>query len=93
MKELPKEKSNLISHCPLCGYGPWVTTYKSIDELRMSYDICECCGGEFGNDDSVEYYDQWVNEGCKWFDEKFKPKGWDLKDQLKFQIRPWSFPM
>ena len=77
-----------IECCPVCGYDD-IGIYKSYEELRCSYDICDCCGCEYGYDDNESHYDKWVNNGCKWFDKKEKPEGWALELQIKNQIRPW----
>jgi hypothetical protein len=37
----------------------------------MDYNICECCGTEFGLDDEdasfAELRERWVNQGAQWF--------------------------
>jgi hypothetical protein len=57
-----------------------------------SYDVCDCCGYEFGHEDepgtadpvSFETYRQeWIARGCQWFDPDKKPKDWDVKEQLR----------
>jgi len=56
-----------------------------------SYDVCACCGFEFGNDDNPgtaapvtfeQYRHQWLASGCEWFDILCKPASWDWKIQL-----------
>lgn len=44
----------MIDYSPVCGYGPNLG-YPSIEELRRSYEICDCdcCGCEFGYYDNV----------------------------------------
>lgn len=49
------------------------------------YDICPCCGTEFGNDD-VEYTlealrNAWVENGVRWFYEH-PPVNWNPWSQL-----------
>jgi hypothetical protein len=73
--------------CPVCGYD-------GLEELpydhdgNPSYEICDCCGFEFGFDDDSEglsfeeYRKKWIEEGAKWFNPDMKPKGWDIKRQL-----------
>ncbi|MCP4326075.1 MAG: hypothetical protein GY787_30415 [Alteromonadales bacterium] len=77
-----------INHCPVCGFKS-DENYASVYELRCSYDICECCGCEYGYDDDIVFYDNWVKDGCIWFNPKIKPKDWSLKSQVASQIRPW----
>jgi len=73
--------------CPICGY----------DELEKipyyggdcpSYEICECCGFEYGFDDGSEghtfttYRRKWILEGAEWFVSNSKSNNWDLEKQL-----------
>ena len=78
--------------CPVCGY-------KGLDEAPYnengegSFEICFCCGYEFGFDDESEeishedYRKNWIEQGAQWFDEEEKPEGWDLEAQLKNTIK------
>lgn len=59
---------------------------------EASYEVCPCCGFEFGNDDDPgtappstfsEYLARWIRDGCRWFDPKRRPEGWDLREQLR----------
>jgi hypothetical protein len=77
-----------IKHCPLCGFGP-IGEYATVIELRSSYDICSCCGCEYGYDDIEQHYEEWVKDGCEWFTPEDKPKSWSLDKQIENQIRPW----
>jgi hypothetical protein len=79
--------------CPCCGYpGLELPPYSRLTELSRvrdlappyeewlgdpSYDVCPCCGFEFGNDDNPgtsapvsfgEYLREWTRGGCQWFD-------------------------
>ena len=94
--------------CPCCGYPelecpayslalqppfPRNTSppyYQYLGE--PSYDVCPCCGFEFGNEDEPgtapsksfeEYREEWIRGGCRWFDHSKKPTGWNLDAQLK----------
>ena len=78
-----------IYNCPVCGWGPYKEPYCSVQELRWSYDICECCGCEFGLDDNLIHYQEWLDSGCEWFEPELKPSNWKIENQIKFQIRPW----
>ena len=78
-----------ISHCPICGFGPFETPYRSTAEIRESFDICSCCGCEYGNDDNDRHFTEWVAGGCKWFTPKERPQDWALDMQLHQSIRPW----
>jgi hypothetical protein len=64
--------------CPVCYYA-------GMQEPPMDYNICECCGTEFGNDDEVlshgELRAQWISNGTRWF-FKNPPVGWNPWTQL-----------
>lgn len=94
--------------CPCCGYAaldrppyeriglpPWAghgTPPYSQRYGTPSYDVCACCGFEFGNDDDPgtarpqtfsEYLQEWIGSGCEWFAPSKKPEGWGVEAQLK----------
>jgi hypothetical protein len=94
--------------CPCCGYlGLVRPPYRELTEMASarglkppyeqyfgdpSYEVCACCGFEFGNDDNPgtsapasfeEYIREWIRLGCVWFDPTKKPPGWQLMDQLE----------
>lgn len=76
--------------CPVCGYA-------GLDEEpNDSFEICPCCGVEFGFDDGG--FDQgtpklalrqkqlraaWLLRGADWMDESRKPRDWDANEQLR----------
>lgn len=75
-----------VHECRVCGcYSenfPWGDDGKS-----PSYQICSCCGVQFGKGDvSLEeikmYRTQWINHGCKWLKEDTKGKNWNLTHQI-----------
>ena len=64
--------------CPVCFY-------ERMPYPPEDYNICPCCGTEFGNDD-VEYsYEElrlnWLMKGAHWFYEQ-PPVGWSAGAQL-----------
>ena len=94
--------------CPCCGYpeleGPayGIVTSPPFPKDMMppyhkhlgeaSYDVCDCCGFEFGNDDEPgtanastfdEYLKDWQASGCEWSNKSKRPKNWSLQEQLK----------
>jgi len=80
-------------NCRVCGLYieelPWGASGDT-----PTYEICPCCGVEFGYEDlTVEstknHRERWLTTGAKWFTPKDKPDGWDLEKQL-LQI-PYSF--
>ena len=94
--------------CPCCGYDQLtVAPYRDLprppvpagaeppyeDSLGpASYDVCSCCGFEFGFDDnpgasaradSFESYRQdWLDRGAPWFSPVARPAGWSVDEQL-----------
>jgi hypothetical protein len=53
-----------------------------------SFDICLCCGTEFGYDDcfleDVKISrEEWLKMGNTWFCPEYKPENWSLEEQLK----------
>ncbi|MGI9948613.1 hypothetical protein [Vibrio hyugaensis] len=73
--------------CRVCGLTqhepPWGGDGKS-----PNFDICSCCGVEFGYEDSsfistTNYRRKWLENGAKWFDLDEMPTNWCAKEQLK----------
>jgi hypothetical protein len=74
--------------CHVCGYpdleeAPW-----GEDGISPTYNICPCCGVEFGYEDCqaealLTYRSEWIKKGANWFDSSLKPNNWSLKEQLK----------
>lgn len=54
--------------CPVCGYDKLIE--EPYDDGSPSYEICNCCGFEFGYDDSGEgrsfeiYLKKWIERGA-----------------------------
>lgn len=75
--------SKKLFTCPVCGFdGLEESPVRGQDAL--SYEICPCCGFEFGFDAASfdEYRRQWVEGGAKWFIPTLKPENWNLEKQL-----------
>ncbi|MFC1709136.1 hypothetical protein ACFL2J_03640 [Candidatus Omnitrophota bacterium] len=73
--------------CPICGFnGLKESPYSKANE--PSYEICPCCGFEFGFDrgESVKEYQsfrrKWIEGGANWLVLDRKPEDWDLNRQL-----------
>ena len=84
-------------YCRICGLeqleAPW-----GDDDKTANFEICGCCGCEFGCDDYNidvirEYRKQWLSGKLKWqnnvsyfnswFRSSIKPNNWSLEKQLK----------
>lgn len=73
--------------CRVCGKiqdeAPWGEDCKS-----PTYDICDCCGVEFGYGDCIikairAWRDRWLSNGAKWKYPEKKPISWSLEEQMK----------
>lgn len=94
--------------CPVCGYDKLDSSpYEQNIDFPLdtslqppysqhfgepSYDVCSCCGFEFGNDDEPgasspstfrNYLIEWIKEGQSWFETNKKPDQWSLAKQIK----------
>jgi len=74
------------NNCRVCGFDllspPWGN-----DGRTPSWEICPCCGTEFGYDDCTiasirKKRTEWLSSGQKWFNESKKQKEWSLGNQL-----------
>jgi hypothetical protein len=73
--------------CPVCGYNEF--DEPPYDEYGYpSYNICSCCGFEFGFDDDSKKYtfeayrQEWISIGYPYFGEN-KPKDWNSEKAKK----------
>ena len=81
--------------CPVCGFkGLEENPYANSKE--PSFEICACCGYEFGFDDSSDtsaeksyqtYREKWIKEGANWLLPQFMPSDWQLNKQLENIIK------
>lgn len=76
----------MINNCRVCGFihssPPW-----GIDNQSPTFEICDCCGVEFGYEDSTpqsikDYREKWIKQGTPWFNKKIKPENWSIEEQL-----------
>lgn len=72
-----------LHECPVCRYP-------DMPEPPSDYNICSCCGTEFGSSDEYQTHAQirtrWINAGCKWFFRE-QPEGWNPQKQLTAYAR------
>jgi hypothetical protein len=65
--------------CPVCFFD-------QLTEEPKDYNICDCCGTEFGSDDSdtshYELRSAWIASGARWF-FGLPPLGWSPWFQLQ----------
>ncbi|MBI2263630.1 MAG: hypothetical protein HYU64_00430 [Armatimonadetes bacterium] len=74
--------------CPICGYPDLKEPPWGKDGATPSYDICPCCGCEFGYEDARpegadKFRQKWIEGGGTWFEPKKRPEAWDMTEQLK----------
>ena len=73
--------------CPVCAYP-------EMPYPPRDYNICPCCGTEFGNDDAIVSVDnlraQWLENGARWFYGN-PPLGWN--PYLQLMVGRLPFPM
>src|SRR5260221_2486348 len=64
--------------CPVCAYA-------RLPYPPSDYNICPCCGTEFGNDDAIVSHDElrrtWIRGGANWFFDE-APMHWNPWTQL-----------
>lgn len=74
------------NNCRVCGLGlsdaPW-----DEDDKTPSWEICPCCGTEFGYEDitpevSKNQRSKWLASGGEWFDKSKKPSDWSFDQQI-----------
>ena len=73
--------------CRICGLS-YDEAIWGLDNKTPSFDICCCCGVEFGYEDvSIEsirnYRKQWEDSGYPWFRAKEKPSDWNYVEQMR----------
>ncbi len=76
------------SLCRVCGLNlgnelPW-----GLDGQTASFNICPCCGVEFGYEDATldgiaRFRDDWIANGGVFLDKSQQPPGWDRTAQLR----------
>lgn len=69
----------MIYPCPVCGY--------SMDDPALNYNVCPCCGTEFGYHTVGRTYDEirreWLRAGAQWWSPvDQRPEGWNPYLQL-----------
>jgi hypothetical protein len=83
------KKFEQLKICRVCGFDNGFLVWGN-DGKTPSYEICPCCGCEFGFDDDghastdpKHYRKEWIDSGTKWNVSRNKPKNWNFKEQMK----------
>ena len=78
---------NSKHHCRVCGLRqsnpPW-----GEDGQCPTYEVCDCCGVEFGYEDTTpdgvkKARTGWLASGASWFAPEARPVSWDLETQMR----------
>lgn len=77
----------ILTHCPICGYP--LREPVSRKQLMFSFEICDCCGCEYGKDDTPLYRQAWLRNGAPWF-KGHPPEEWDANKQLRYAQMDWN---
>jgi hypothetical protein len=75
-----------MNTCPVCGYSE--LQKPAYDRFGYpSFEICPCCGVEFGYQDARRSHEslraEWVAKGTQWRFPEARPPGWDPLLQLQ----------
>ncbi|RBP15900.1 hypothetical protein DFR50_107170 [Roseiarcus fermentans] len=75
-----------MKRCPVCGYdGLEEPAYDDVG--APSYEICPCCGIEFGYEDASRSHEslreEWIAKGMPWWADDKPPPGWDPVQQVR----------
>ncbi|MFN0068210.1 MAG: hypothetical protein ACKVYV_11295 [Limisphaerales bacterium] len=83
-----KRKAPPRHRCPVCAF-PGLETPPRSGAGGGSYEICPCCGFQFGVTDDdrgitpAAWRVAWVRDGMPWRSKGIpKPRGWDARKQL-----------
>lgn len=79
-------KNNELLICRVCGLKQNEPQWGD-DGETPTYNICDCCGVEFGYEDSSligikNYRNKWLSSGGRWTKPNCKPENWTLENQL-----------
>ncbi|MGX7243634.1 hypothetical protein ACWOC1_02160 [Enterococcus quebecensis] len=83
-----EERNEIKNICPVCEFdGLDEPAYNTLG--YGSYDICSCCGFQFGLHDDPQkikgikkWRENWIMNGCEWHYKPNKPKNWLSNQQL-----------
>ena len=104
-----------LNYCPCCGYsGLERPAYSRLGSPpwshpgpppygqwygEPSYEVCHCCGFEFGNDDDPgshaapssfeRYLADWIARGCNWGRPEKRPEDWNIVIQFESAGLSW----
>jgi hypothetical protein len=79
--------------CLVCGFDKLKNPIYD-NNGNGTYEICVCCGFEYGCDDFPDkqisyknWRETWIKNGCKWFSKSTPPpRDWNPKIQLQLHF-------
>lgn len=79
-------RSEASAYCRVCGYEPGLAPWGE-DGISPSWEICACCGVEFGYEDAtaagvVSHRARWLADGGLWADRTIPMDGLSVADRL-----------
>lgn len=77
--------------CPVCG---WLGLSARAVFPYDSFEICSCCGTEFGldvseDDDIEDVREEWLEGGAVWFSDEGRPADWSPERAIA-QVRAYD---
>ena len=74
-------------HCRVCGYLPEDPPWGTTGDLP-SFEICPCCGVEWGYEDSgfqstQSFRSRWIAKGAPWTDRRAPKDGRSTEQRLQ----------
>lgn len=74
--------------CRVCGLEQPYPQYGD-NGNSPTYEICACCGVEFGYEDTTvqsaqKFRENWIGDGLKWFSPSEKPANWSWEEQKAY---------
>lgn len=79
------------------SYRCLVCAYDQMPHPPSGYNICPCCGVEYGLDDAFDSHeqlrDEWLAAGAPWFSQVVpydRPANWDAWEQLEYAGLPYT---
>ena len=70
-------------HCRVCGFRQDEAIW-GVDGQSATFNICACCGCEFGYEDCLpegvqRHREKWITNGGTWIDPTTRPASWTIE--------------
>ena len=82
----PDAHDQIHAFCKVCGYDPGYPPW-GLDGDQPTNDICNCCGVEWGYEDTapssiINFRERWIAEGAPWDDPEIPDDGLTTGERL-----------